>query len=423
LKTSRRGFLLGLAVFGVLAPAVAAGSVPSTHAAASLAIVPAVSVADEPLHISSSGLPANVLASIELSSTDSQGTKWYSSATFRTSARGRVDVDRTPALGGSYKGVWGMGLMVSMLPRTRPYAGSYVWAGARRQTFTARVRVNRELVATRVFGRTLSLTPIRHEVEQLGNTGFYGEYYAPVGLAKRPAVLAFGGAAGGLRTSLLASMLAARGYPTLALAYFREPGLPKRISGIPLEYFANALTWLGRRREVDVTRMFALGISRGSEAALLLGVHFPKRVYGVIGAVPNNRALCPTGKCSSAPWTIGGQPIPFTNQFDDPHPTDNPNAVIPVERIRGPIFLACAEADKTWNSCGFARAIMQRLDADGDRYRHVLFADPSAGHMLGTLAPDQPLACACLLRPVDARARAVAWAKLIAFLKDVTAGG
>jgi dienelactone hydrolase len=413
---------LAITVLGVLAPGAAANA-PATHAVAAVRVTPAVSAADQPLRVSISGLPANVLASIELSSTDSLGTTWLSSADFRTDARGRIDVGRTPAVGGSYKGVWSMGLVASMLPKTRSLAGSYVWAGARPLSFTARVLVHRQVVASRVFTRELSSTPIRRVVEPLSKTGFFGEYYAPAGVVKRPAILAFGGAAGGLRTSLLASMLAARGYPTLALAYFKEPGLPRHLRGIPLEYFAHALTWLRSRPEVDPARVFTLGISRGSEAALLLGVHFPELVHGVIAAVPDNRALCPRPRCSRSPWTLGGEPIPFTNQFNNPHPTDNPRAVIPVERIQGPIFLACAMADKTWDSCAFARAIDRRLAANGDPYRHVLFAAPRAGHMLGSLAPNEPVAGAWLSHPVDERARAAAWPKLIAFLHDVTAGG
>lgn len=413
--------LLAFAVLGVLAPG-AAGSPSSTHTV-ELRIVPAISLADEPVHITASGLESDMRVSIEVGSTDSRGTKWMSSATFRTDTRGRINVDRMPALGGSYRGLWGMGLVVSMRPRTTPRDDSYSWAGRKPLTFTARVRVGRNVLATSVFERALSARPIRREVRPLGRAGFYGEYFSPIGVTKRPAVVAFGGAAGGLRTTRLASMLAARGYPTLALAYFGKPGLPKRISGIPLEYFAKALTWLGRQPEVDATRMFTLGISRGSEAALLLGAHFPGLVYGVIGAVPNNRALCPTAACERAPWTLGGQPIPFTNEFDNPHPTDNPSAVIPVERIRGPVFLVCAEADRTWDSCGFSRAIMQRLRASGVTHRRMLFADSRAGHMLGSLAPDQPVTCACLRRPADARGRAAAWNSLMAFLRNVTNGG
>ncbi len=411
---------MAVALLSVVVPAAAAAAALSSNATSRIVVTPTVTVADEALRIRASGLPANARASIQLSSTDADGVRWSASAAFRADAQGRIDVMRTPAIGGSYKGTWAMGLVASMRPSRRS-ATTYVWAGDRPLSFQARLLVNGGLVAARDFTRKLSPRPIRREVESLRDTGFLGEYYAPTGSSSRPAVLAFGGAAGGLRTTLLASMLAARGYPTLALAYFEEPGLPQRLSGIPLEYFARALAWLRTRPEVDPARVFTLGISRGSEAALLLGVHFPELVNGVIAMVPNNRALCPSAACTSSPWTLRGDPIPFTRQFNNPQPTDEPRAVIPVERIRGPIFLACAEDDATWDSCAFARAISNRLAAKGSRFRHVLFAAPNAGHRLGSLAPNAPVPFALPGNLRDERARAAAWSRLIVFLEDSAA--
>jgi hypothetical protein len=53
--------------------------------------------------------------------------------------------------------------------------------------------------------------------------------------ARRPALLIFGGSEGGLSGTLIAALLAAHGYPALALAYFNAPGLPATLSDIPLE--------------------------------------------------------------------------------------------------------------------------------------------------------------------------------------------
>jgi dienelactone hydrolase len=423
LRTNINAVVLTALGLALLIPGVAGGA-PSTHNRTEASVVPRVSLADEPLQILVAGLPAGALASIQLRSTDARGTRWVSLARFRADSQGRIDVRETPALGGSYRGVWDMGLVASMLPEGPPPNGSYAWAGSERRLFALVVRhAGGRVAAHNTFTRTLSLRPIRRQVAPLGKTGFSGEYYAPAGVLGRPAVLAFGGAAGGLRTTRIASMLAAHGYPTLAVAYFRQPGLPNRISGVPLEYFARALRWLREQPEVDRDHVLTLGISRGSEAALLLGVHYPRLVHGVIGSVPNNRALCPTGDCSRAPWTVRGREIPYTNEFDNPYPTDDPNAVIHVERIQGPVFLACAEADRTWNSCAFSRAIMRRLAANNHGHGNVLVVDRRAGHMLGTLVPHQPLPCSCHMRRADERGRAAVWPKLIAFLDDVQQRG
>jgi hypothetical protein len=67
--------------------------------------------------------------------------------------------------------------------------------------------------------------------ERLSRVGFYGEWLTPRGARRHTAILLFGGSEGGLagHLYLTASMLAGHGYPVLALAYFREPGLPRSL--------------------------------------------------------------------------------------------------------------------------------------------------------------------------------------------------
>ena len=172
----------------------------------------------------------------------------------------------------------------------------------------------------------------------------------------------------------------------LGVAYFGLPDLPFTLSDIPLEYFARALRWLDRQPDVDPAKIAVLGISRGSEAAQLLGVHYPDLVHAVIASVPSDAAICSYPGCRTVAWTLGGKPLPYTRDFDNPAPTDNPAAVIPDQRINGPAFLDCGEADETWSSCPYARAILSRLDRDHDRWAHVLYAYPHAGHLVGFLA-------------------------------------
>ena len=53
---------------------------------------------------------------------------WTSSASYRANADGVVDLHRAAATGGSYTGIWGMGLLSSMVPvGTAPY-GVYSWS-------------------------------------------------------------------------------------------------------------------------------------------------------------------------------------------------------------------------------------------------------------------------------------------------------
>ena len=121
----------------------------------------------------------------------------------------------------------------------------------------------------------------------LTQQGFLGRYFAPSSsAAATPAVLLIGGSGGGYACPYLAGLLASHGYPSLALAYFKEPGLPQTLKDIPLEYFAKALRWLGSQPGVDSRRVVVLGASRGGEGALLIGSTYPDLVRGVVAAVP-----------------------------------------------------------------------------------------------------------------------------------------
>ena len=72
-------------------------------------------------------------------------------------------------------------------------------------------------------------------------------------------------------------------------------------------------------------------------------------------------------------------------------PSNTKAAVIPVEKIRGPLFLDCGGADRVWFSCPATKAIVARLQkfhhAD-----HVLVASyASGGHGVGALVPHEPI--------------------------------
>ena len=160
-------------------------------------------------------------------------------------------------------------------------------------------------------------------------------------------MLVFGGSGGGLTTSFAAALLAAHGYPSLALAYFKAPGLPQTLRNIPLEYFTRALGVLRAQPGVDPRHVLVAGESRGGEAALLLGAYFPRLVNGVIAGVPSSVVNPGWPDTSQPAWTLGGRPLPAVSpsEFGQPNPPGKPQAVIPVERIRGPILLTCGEQD------------------------------------------------------------------------------
>src|ERR1700750_3006705 len=172
-----------------------------------------------------------------------------------------------------------MGLIDTMQPGSGRTA-LYRWKGAQPQRFDVTVSEGTSRVASGRFTRRGVAPGVTVRAESIAATGFYGQFWAAPPRAPRHAgVLEFGGSEGGLSGKSIGAALASAGYPTLDLAYFAEPGLPATLKDIPLEYFARALRWLNRRPEVLKGQMYVLGGSRGSEAALLLGAHYPTLVH------------------------------------------------------------------------------------------------------------------------------------------------
>ncbi len=206
------------------------------------------------------------------------------------------------------------------------------------------------------------------------------------GGSRRPAVLEFGGSEGGLHGQLIGAALAAAGYPTLDIAYFGVSGLPPTLAKIPLEYFAHALRWLAAQPEVLKDRIYVLGGSRGSEAAMLLGAHYPARATE---SSPPHPATSHSGRTRAGVRPRGrftAKPCPTAQRASTwGWPVNDPAAEIPVQRIRGPVFLDCGTADEIWSSCAYAMRIDSRLNAARFPYPHVLYRYQGAGHHVNTL--------------------------------------
>ena len=355
---------------------------------ASITVSPAIALMDQPVRVSVAGLRAGHPATVTATAKDVVGVTWSSSAEFRPSGDGTLSLDQAP-VGGSYSGPNPMGLFQFMTPDDPrslgfgpPLSGSYL------------VRLE-----VKVDGRTVATaTATRRSPEALGVTsrkltvaadGVYGVLYRPKDTTTRkPALLVFGGTEGGLSqpVQVNSALLAAHGYPTVALAYFDAPGLPKDLAAIPLEYFRKALTILRAQPGVDIDHLLVTGASWGGEGSLLVAATYPELVNGVIAEVPNSYVdVAPfTRKRSS--WTVNGRELPFApaSQFGAPAAEVDPKTYIPVDRIRGPILLACGELDLEWPSCRNIDDITHRL---AGRQGVTVLRYRDAGHYIATFPP------------------------------------
>jgi BAAT / Acyl-CoA thioester hydrolase C terminal/Acyl-CoA thioester hydrolase/BAAT N-terminal region len=389
-----------------------------------LVVRPASSVEDEPVVIEATGFPAGERVTLTLRSTDVDGIHFEAKAAFRADKNGSIRLDHTaPLPGGSYAGRWGMGLLASMVAPGRPTA-YYYWSTEPRMfrlTATAAGRVGASATFTRRW------SAVRYTTRKLTVTkdGIDGTFFAPVGARDRPAVSSFGGSEGGDDGGFTAGRLAAHGIPTLYVGYFHAPGVPDRLVDIPLEYFHRALLWLDRQSAVDRRRVSIVTGSYGSEAALLLGADYPGLMRKIVATVPSSTVTCgivgahrAAHKCLGSPWTLHGRPLPYTRLFDDAEPFDEPRAVIPVERIRAKLLLACGGEDATWSSCPYARAIVARRRKAGEAT--TLYAYPRAGHFVGSpsFAYEPGAMTSDTSVPWTERGREDLWPRVVAFVRS-----
>jgi cephalosporin-C deacetylase-like acetyl esterase len=175
-------------------------------------------------------------------------------------------------------------------------------------------------------------------------------------------------------------MLAPHCIAVLALAYFKEEGLPPTLDRIPLEYFVDAVDYIAQLRGVDKTRLGVLSGSRGSEAALLVA-SMDARIKSVVVATPSEVAWYGRTQARSA-WTYRGKDVPALSIDDNssvPQAKRFENALdavvnrddfrIKVERINGPVFLISAQNDEIWPSTRMSNSIVEQLKSHHFQYR------------------------------------------------------
>ena len=181
---------------------------------------------------------------------------------------------------------------------------------------------------------------------------------------------------------------------------------------MPLEYFEKALRWLAQQPGVDPDRLVAWGISRGGEAAFLLGTTYPKLVHAVVDYVGSGVVYGSPDDAAIPAWTVHGRPIPGGTQ-------------IPVEQVAGPLFMVGGWDDELFASGARVESVATQLLAH-HRKNFTALTYPDAGHSIGAGFPNLPIGWAYfhfgVPRPLggtlagNARARENSWPKLLAFL-------
>ncbi|MEV6282596.1 acyl-CoA thioesterase/bile acid-CoA:amino acid N-acyltransferase family protein [Kribbella sp. NPDC051770] len=377
-------------------------------------------LADAAAHVKVSGLGSGDAVEIVAETADSAGKVWKAAATYKADGHGVVDLDRAAPTGGSYAGVDGMGLFWGMnSPDGDPEQQYYlpeVSDGLPRSVVRFSVRdEDGKTLATATQTRRFLNDGETNRTLTLAHDKVVGRVFLPKPDGQRhPGVLLLGGSEGGMSLTLTAALLAAYGFPSLTVAYFGEPGLPKTLKQIPLEYFETAAKLLAAQPSVDPRRMIALGVSRGAEASLLMAQDFPALIHGAVLYAPTSKVAPGFPDYLSKSWTLHGTPL-----AED---------LIPVDRVSGPVLAVAGTADGVWQSAPAAQLITTELDAAHNRHPHKALIYPGAGHNVGTYpyvpqgtqfyeSAAQHTAYLGGSRPVNAAAQADAWPQVLALLR------
>ena len=186
-----------------------------------------------------------------------------------------------------------------------------------------------------------------------------------------PALIVLGGSRGGLdeRTAWEAKALAEHGYASPPSRLYRRAG-PADIrssadgpSSHSAGIFEAAIDWLRTHPTVDPNRIGVVGTSIGGMAALLVAAHYPD-LRVVVAAVPSSVVWSTFGSSRISMFSRSGQPLPYLpyglgrgsgvhNLFDDGLNAlaQHADAIIPVERVNGPVMVICGKLDSLWPSC------------------------------------------------------------------------
>ncbi|XP_042641096.1 acyl-coenzyme A amino acid N-acyltransferase 1-like isoform X2 [Tyto alba] len=401
-------------------------------------VTPQTSLADRPVRVQVRGLSPSQLVTLRAALTDEHGERFQARAFFRADEAGEVDPGRHAALGGSYAGVWPMGLFWFLQPDTlfrrlvkrdvtgspflvhlEVFDGLHLVTGPQDQPL-ASCQAERWYV-----GPGVQRVPIREGRVR-------GALFLPPGPGPFPGVIDLFGGAGGL-IEFRAGLLASRGFIVLALAFFAYDDLPRTLTRLDLEYFEEAAKLLLQHPKVRGPGLGVVGVSKGAEVALAMATFLPQVVATVW---INGTAFLHGNPLVYKDLHI--PPIPYQAErviitemgaldnmaiFADPQDPAYSTSAIPTEKIRGKVLFVVGEADRSLNSKLFAELAMARMPPESCR----LLSYPGAGHLIEP--PGSPLCSSSSIRgsprplvwggeaQAHAKAQEHSWQEIIQFLE------
>jgi uncharacterized protein len=209
----------------------------------------------------------------------------------------------------------------------------------------------------------------------------------------QPLIVGLAGAEGGNawtsnRWKKLRDQFLDAGYAFLAIGYFGAKGTPDTLQKIAIEDVHNAIKIATQNRQVNKRKIAIIGGSRGADLALLVGSYY-KDIKCVVGIVASNVTFPGnTNHFTTSTWTYKNKELPFVPVNDEAVPflmkgdlrgtfeamlkdsIAERNALIKIEKIRGPILLMSATKDEICPSTPMSEKMMARLKSKAFKYKY-----------------------------------------------------
>ena len=388
---------------------------------------------DDPIRVRVSGLPPGAAVTVQATSIDGKQIIFRSSCDLIVRDDGAIDTnERAPGsvVADPYQLWW------SMEPATR-------WFDRCADVVPTTVSVIAcgRVLGSQSFDRRWRRDSVRHE--QVRHGGLVGTLFTPPSESRHAdfsALIILGGSDGAHpELARTAGLFASRGFLTLALAYFGQPGLPAELVDVPLEYSMKAIDWIVKRPELKTGRLGLLGISRGGELALLLASRREEiKAVGVVGSSPLlfGGLRRGSGETPVPAWKEAGSALPYREAFDPGLSNSSEalvalgDAMVPLERVAGPVLFACGDDDHLLPALSLGMLGMRRLALCGHPFRDRLVRYRGAGHGImhppGLPSPPRRIVHPLTRRPVDlggsraanALAAADLWWRLVRFFSE-----
>ncbi|KAG8561024.1 hypothetical protein GDO81_015218 [Engystomops pustulosus] len=354
-----------------------------------LQVVPGRCLYDAPLRLQVCGLSPGQDVSLHTALSDEGGQLFSSVGRYRADSSGELDVSRSPALeGGSYTDPYQLRLLSFPAPTIHHPPGFPL-------SLLAQDRASMRKGLTRWPVRDWR---VREALPAARSDSFViapGVWISYQGLSETgpgpfPGVIEVQGTGGGL-LEYKASLLANRGFATLALAYYNYEDLPKDMKEFRLEYFEEAVNYMLKHPQVMGPGIGLLGHSKGGDLVLSMA-SFLKGIAAtavVNGSVANVAATLRYKDITLPPIGIDAKklkhPQPGVGDISDvllnPLEEANRKSLIPVGRADCKLLFIVAGDDKNWKSDFYAQTACQLLAEAGKEKPEVVLY-PKAGHYI-----------------------------------------